>query len=298
MPVFQETKENKIAFLKAQRNPRTITRSISETGVGLFTAENVAVTFHPAPTQTGICFKRVDLDGVNTLSATTDNLKATPRCTILGNESFQIVCVEHVLSAIASAGIDNMIIEISGGEVPIFDGSALKFIEMLDAAGITEQEGAVEEFFLQEPIYLCDRDMQIVALPSDQIKYSYTLAYPGLSLLDAQFYCFNTGISAYKDEIASARTFSPLSEVKVLIEKKILKSDSLDHGLVIDGDKVLNPLGLRFSNEMARHKVLDMIGDLALTGSRVVAHFIAIKSGHNLNTQLAAKLRTMIGENR
>lgn len=294
MPVYTETREKNTAFAKLTRSQRTIKKSVSAKGIGIFSGGEIQMSFLPAESGSGIRFQRIDLEGQPFLSATTDNLQATPRCTILGNDLFQIICVEHVLSAIASCGVDNIIITLDGTEVPIIDGSALKFMQLLNEAGIEDQGELAQEFCLQEPLYLSDKDMQLIALPSETTKYSYTLAYPGASLLDAQFHCFDTEKESYEQAIAPARTFSPLAEVKVLIEKKILKSDCLDHGVIIDGDRILNPDGLRFSNEMARHKILDMIGDLTLVGAPVRAHFIAIKSGHYLNTLLAEKLRHMI----
>jgi UDP-3-O-[3-hydroxymyristoyl] N-acetylglucosamine deacetylase len=294
LPVYRETREKNTAFTKVTRSQRTIEQSVSVKGVGLFSGKEIEITFSPAEAAAGICFQRTDLEGKPFISATTDSLKGTPRCTILGNDVFQIICVEHVLSAISSCGIDNMVIAVDGGEIPIIDGSALRFVEMLEIAGVKDQEESLQEFCLEEPLYLSDKDMQLIALPSEKCKYSYTLSYSGAPLLDAQFYCFDPTKDSYKDDVAPARTFSPLAEVEMLIEKKILKSDSLDHGVVIDGDKILNPDGLRFSNEMARHKILDMIGDLSLVGKSVRAHFIAIKSGHCLNTLLAKKLRHMI----
>ncbi|MCH9618437.1 MAG: UDP-3-O-acyl-N-acetylglucosamine deacetylase [Chlamydiia bacterium] len=297
MSVYRETREKNTAFTKVTRFQRTIRQSVSVSGVGVFSGKKIEMTFVPADPGTGICFQRTDLDDRPFLAATTDNLKATPRCTILGNDVFQIVCVEHVLSAIASSGIDNILIQVDGGEVPIIDGSALKFMEMLHKAYLQEQQESLQEYRLEKPIYLSDKDTLLIALPSYTRKYSYTLSYPRAPLLDAQFYCFDPLKDSYKENIAPARTFALLEEVKVLIEKKIINSECLDHGVIIDGDKILNPDGLRFSNEMARHKILDMIGDFALAGAPICAHFIAVKSGHYLNTQLAEKLRHMIMEN-
>ncbi|MCH9811371.1 UDP-3-O-acyl-N-acetylglucosamine deacetylase [bacterium] len=286
-----ETLVEKKWFKTIEQKQKTLAKSVTFSGNGLFTGAQVEVTITPAKAGSGVSFQRIDIDGAPIISATTDNLFATPRCTILGNDLFQIVCVEHLLSALSGCGIDNALISLNGGEIPIFDGSALPFVEFFEGAGVVEQEETFLEYHLQEPLFLCDRDMQIIALPSKSLKYSYTLSYPGHPLLGGQFAQFDPTIDSYKESIAPARTFSPKQEVETLIAQGLLKSASLDHGVILDGAKVMNPEGLRFDNEMARHKVLDTIGDLALTGKKVVASFIGIKSGHALNTAFAKLLR-------
>ena len=294
MSIIAETLERKNHFKIKVRAQKTLDSPITLFGKGLFTGEEVEIVISPARASSGIFFQRVDLEDMPTISATTDNLFATPRCTILGNQTCKIICVEHLLSAIAACGLDNVLIQVRGEEIPIFDGSSLPFVEAIDKAGILEQEEKIEEYHLLSPLYLTQNDMQIVALPSESLQYSYTLSYPHHPILSAQFYHFEYTKDGYKANIAPGRTFSPLEEVKVLVEKGLLKSDSLDHGVILDGAKVMNPRGLRFDNEMVRHKILDMMGDLSLTGFPIVAHFIGIKSGHSLNTAFAKILRQKV----
>ena len=286
-----QTEREKKGYSTVSRPQTTLDGTITFSGKGLFTGAEVEVTISPAPPSSGIVFERTDLEGALSIAATTDHLFATPRCTILGNPSFQIVCVEHLLSALFGCKVDNACISLNGGEIPIFDGSSLPFVELIERVGAKEQDQTCLDYYLEEPLFLSDRDMHIIALPSKTLEYSYTLSYPGHPILGAQFAQLVFDKEAYVKNIAPARTFSPKEEVEALIAKGLLKSVSLDHGVILDGAKVMNKEGLRFENEMARHKLLDTIGDLSLTGARVVAHFVGIKNGHALNTAFAKLLR-------
>lgn len=296
LPTYREKRENKTEFALKSRCQRTISKKISISGVGLFLGEKVSMTFVPAEVGTGIVFKRVDLPEQPTVEACVKNLKATPRCTIIGVEDVTIQCVEHVLSALFSCKVDNLIIELDKPELPIFDGSAKFVIEMLQEVGVIEQNQIIDEYFLQKPIYVSSDEMSLIAIPSSKLKYSYTLSYPNHPLLDSQFHSFAFSEERYCQEIAPCRTFAPLNEVEDLIAKQMIKHTSLSTGIILDGDKAICAEGLRFSNEMARHKLLDLIGDLALVGRVVIAHFISIRSGHFINTVLARKLYEKIRE--
>lgn len=296
MPIIREKREINSVFTTENTEQKTIDQAVSIQGTSLFSGKEVSMRFIPQKAGSGVAFRRMDLPGKPLIEAVISNLKATPRCTILGKEAVTIQCVEHVLSAIASYGIDNLLIEINGGEPPIMDGSAKAFVEMIEKAGVKILEETKERLFLQKPLCLSDGDMDIVALPSKELKYSYTLSYPGHPLLEAQFYSFTPSISCFGSDIAPCRTFALKKEVDYLVEKGIIKNKSSESGVIVDGNGVLNKEGLRFQNEMARHKVLDMIGDLSLVGYCVVAHYIAVKSGHYLNTLMAAKLKELILE--
>ncbi len=290
LSAYTEPKEKRASFVKKSRSQKTIERKVSQKGKTLFSGIDVTISFLPAKEGTGIVFKRVDLEETAIINATIENLFATPRTTIIGKNGVFITCTEHLLSAIFAFNIDNIIIELDGGEPPIFDGSSKEFVSMLEKAEVVELKETVDDFFLQTPISVELDGMILVALASNTIKYSYTLSYPGEMLLDAQFYEHHFSFENYKKQIAPARTFATLKEVEILIEKQIIKNTSLDTAIVLDGGKVISNEGLRFSNEMARHKILDLMGDLALVGKKVIAHFISIKGGHNLNTLLAKKL--------
>lgn len=269
---------------------RTIKKSISISGVGLFTGAKTTMHLHPDKEGSGIRFCRTDLPGKPILPAKVDFVRGTPRCTILGTDEVHIQTVEHVLAAIRASEIDNLLIEIDGKEVPSCDGSALPFVELLEEAGIKIQQKEKEYQHLDKPVYWSKGDVHLVALPSDEFRISYTLNYPHSSFLKSQFYTVLVSSENFKQEIAPARTFSLYEEIVPMIEKGRIKGGTLENAVIVKGDKILNPEGARFEDEMARHKILDLIGDLSLTGTPFLAHIIAIRSGHFSNTSLAREL--------
>lgn len=260
---------------------------VSRKGAGLFSGEPAEIRFLPAPANSGIVFRRTDLLGAPAIQANVFNVKSTPRCTILGNGDVTIQTVEHVLAATYALGIDNLIIEVSGPEVPIFDGSSKVFIEMLNEASIAYLDQQKTVCALKKPLYYSSKDIQIIALPSDAFRVSYTLHYPNSSLIGTQFISLDVDAKTFQSEIAVCRTFSLYEEIVPFMESGLLKGGSLDNAVLIKDDKVANPEGLRFSNEMVRHKVLDLIGDLSLVGIRFHAHIIALRSGHHANSEFA-----------
>ncbi len=296
MPTTCEKREIDTPFTVVTRRQRSIGSSVTIGGTALFSGEKVTLSFIPAPANTGIKFRRVDLADKPEVVASIDNLIATPRTTIIGYNGVVIQCVEHVLSALFAHKIDNIIIELDKSEPPIRDGSAKDFFDILAQAQITTEEEQISQFYLNKPIYLSEGDAQIIALPSNSLKCSYLLAYEGHPLLGECFYEFDEENDDYRREVASCRTFATLQEVEALVAAGVIKGTSYEYGVVIDGNHVLNPEGLRFSNEMARHKVLDFLGDISLAENKVVAHFISIRGGHALNARLTKKLHTMIKE--
>jgi UDP-3-O-[3-hydroxymyristoyl] N-acetylglucosamine deacetylase len=272
------------------KRQRTLRRPISISGVGLFTGQKVDLTIRPADANQGIVFQRVDLHNKPLLPAKLENLKGNPRCTIIGTGDIQIQTVEHLLSALRAFDIDNACIQISASEVPILDGSALGFVELIEQSGITEQEETKSIFYLGSPVFYSQKDVHIVALPSEEYRISYTLHYPQSKLLGSQFYSVCVDAESFKTEIAPSRTFSLYEEVNIIIEKGLLKGGSLENGVIIKDDTVLNSEGLRFKDEMVRHKILDMIGDLSLVSLPFIAHIIAIRSGHASNNAFAKEL--------
>lgn len=270
------------------RKQRTLSSQITFSGVGLFSGVQVNMKLIPAKEGTGIVFKRVDLPQNPIIPAHVDYILDTPRCTILGNKERVVVqSVEHILSALSAFNIDNLIIELDGPEVPVGDGSALAFVNLLEKSRVEEQNETKQDRYLNSPVYWSDGKVHIVAIPAKELQFSYTLTYPGHPLLNSQFYSFVMNTRSYIEEIAPCRTFSLYEEIVSLLDKGIIKGGNLSNGVVIKGEEVLNPEGLRFSDEMVRHKILDLIGDISLMGERVVAHYIAIRSGHFANGQLA-----------
>ncbi|NDD57783.1 MAG: UDP-3-O-[3-hydroxymyristoyl] N-acetylglucosamine deacetylase [Chlamydiae bacterium] len=265
----------------------TLKQKVSLSGVGLFTGQPVIIELVPAKMGTGIIFERTDLPGSPRLLANLTNVISTPRCTILGSSQLSVQTVEHLLSALAVNGINHVVIRLNGPEVPIFDGSAAEFVNAIEEAGIEPLLEKVPVFELKKPIYYSHGDIHMVGLPCDSYKVSYTLNYPGSLLMESQFFSLSINSSSFKNEIASSRTFSVYEEILPFIEKGLLKGGSLENAVLIKNDKVMNPDGLRFPNEMVRHKILDLIGDLSLIGVPFKAHIIAIRSGHHANNVFA-----------
>jgi len=263
---------------------------MSLSGIGLFTGTKSEIRLRPAAEGTGIVFQRMDLPGKPLLPALVDYVRETPRCTILGTENVQVQTVEHILSALKAFDIDNLIIEIDGPEVPSCDGSSMPFVDLIEKSGIISQNKTKKIHHLETPIFWSKGGVHLVALPSEEFRISYTLNYPNSELLKSQFYTVHINEDIYREEIAPARTFSLYEEVVPLIEKGNIKGGRLDNAVIIKGDKILNPEGVRYQDEMVRHKILDLLGDLSLVGQSFIAHVIAIRSGHFSNTSFAKEL--------
>ena len=274
----------------AGQKQRTLQRSVVASGIGIFSGQKVELRLSPSEKQTGIVFKRIDLDGQPEFSARLEHVQATPRCTVIGDGKISVQTVEHLLSALCAYEIDNVLIEISGPEVPIFDGSALGFIEMIERAGVCELALNKKVVKIQSPLFWSQGDIHLVALPSDHFQVSYTLHYPHSSAVGTQYYTFVLSQENYKAEIAPSRTFSIYEEIAPMIEKGLVKGGNLTNAVIIKGNQVVNPEGLRFHDEMVRHKILDLIGDLSLIPIRFTAHIIAVRSGHSSNNAFAKGL--------
>ena len=274
----------------SKEKQRTLSRPIEVSGAGLFTGVKVKMRFVPAEEDTGIRFQRTDLPEKPILPARVENVRGTPRCTIIGCDQVHIQTVEHVLAALKAYEIDNLLIEVSGCEIPSCDGSAIPFVEMIEQAGIEVQGAQKKVLRIQEPVFWSKGDVTLVALPAEDFRISYTLNYPNSDFLRAQFHTGIMSSDYFKQEIAPARTFSLYEEIVPLIERGSIKGGSLENAVIIKNDQVINPEGLRFKDEMVRHKVLDLVGDLSLVGVSFHAHIIAIRSGHFSNTSLAKEL--------
>lgn len=249
------------------------------------------MTLCPAAPKTGIVFQRVDQPGKPEIPASLQYVKEWPRCTRLISENTGVQMVEHLLSSLSAYGIDNLRIELTGPEIPSLDGSSLPFVEAIEKAGIKIQDTKRRYLKIEEPVYWSENEVHLIGLPSDQFQISYTLHYPQAAIIGSQYFAFSlTDPHEYKKEIAPCRTFSLYEEIAPMIEKGFLKGGGLENALVIKGGKIMNPDGARFSDEMVRHKVLDLIGDLALIGMPILGHVIAIRSGHSSNLAFAKKL--------
>ena len=272
------------------RKQRTLKSSATFSGIGLHTGVNVTMRFVPAPEGNGIIFKRVDLPNMPCIPATVEYVCDNARNTTLGIANIRINTVEHVLAALRAYDIDNLTIEVNGIEPPVGNGSSDIFVDMIENAGIIEQNAMAPIVKLSNPIFWSDGDIHIVAIPCDEYKVSYTLNYPNTPLLKSQYYSSIINQEIFKREIAPCRTFSLYEEVSMLMDRGLIKGASLDNAVVIKDDTILSKNGLFFPDEMARHTVLDLIGDLFLVGFNFVAHVISIRSGHASNVAFARKL--------
>ena len=272
------------------RKQRTLKKEISFSGIGLHTGEEVVMTFVPAKEGSGIVFKRSDLPGHPIVPATVEYVLANARNTTLGIANIRIHTVEHVLAALRALHIDNLCIDIQGIEPPVGNGSSDVFVKMIEDAGIEEQDATLPIVRLNHPVYWSDGEIHLVALPYEGYRISYTLNYPETTLLKAQYFSVDISAESFKKEIASCRTFSLYEEVSLLMDRGLIKGASLDNAVVIKDDVVLSKGGLFFPDEMVRHKILDVVGDLSLVGFDFYAHIIAIRAGHASNVALAKKI--------
>lgn len=271
-----------------QRTPKKV---IQATGVGLHSGEKVLLTLRPAPVNTGIIFRRVDLSPVVEIPATYDNVGETLLCTTLHKGDVKIATVEHLLSALAGLGIDNAYIDVNAPELPIMDGSAAPFVFLIQSAGIREQNAPKQYIRILKPITVADGEKYVKFLPHNGYKISFTIDFEHPVFNDKpQKVNFDFSTTSYVKQVCRARTFGFLSEYEKLRECDLAKGGSLDNAVVVDDYRVLNEDGLRFEAEFVTHKVLDAIGDLYLLGSSLIGAFEGYKSGHELNNKLLREL--------
>ena len=268
-------------------NQRTLASSASLTGSALHTGENVTLTILPAPAGHGFKFQRTDLPDEPIVDAAAAHVKTVERATTLVQGPVKIHTVEHVLSALAGMGVDNALIQMNANEPPICDGSAADYIALINKAGIVEQDAPRRFLDIREPITIERNGSTLVLLPDTKFRVSCTQVGPEGRF--TQFLSAEITPEFYEKEIAPARTFVFYEDVKDLMDKGLIKGGSLENAIVARGESVLSKEPLRFPDEFVRHKILDIVGDLALCGRFLRAHIIAIKPGHGINTD-AAKL--------
>jgi UDP-3-O-[3-hydroxymyristoyl] N-acetylglucosamine deacetylase/3-hydroxyacyl-[acyl-carrier-protein] dehydratase len=268
---------------------RTLAKPASLTGASLHNGDHVTLTLHPAPAGHGYRFRRNDLPDEPIVDALADYVKTVERATTLVQGNAKIQTVEHVLSALAGMGVDNALIEMDANEPPIGDGSAAPYVALIREAGIVEQESPRSPFEIGEPVHIETKSGSILSVfPHNGLKISCTQA--GNDGRFTQYFSLEVTPETYVREIAPARTFVHYEDVKDLMEKGLIKGGSLENALVIRGDSVLSKEPLRFPDEFVRHKILDIIGDLALAGRPLRGHVVAVKPGHGPNTELARAL--------
>lgn len=270
---------------------RTIKKEVELEGVGLHSGLKVKVRLLPAEPNSGINFIRTDLSGAPSIKAHITNvmeLSRRPRRTSLSNGTVEVHTIEHLMATLCALMIDNVRVEINGPEVPGLDGSAQPFAELIHKAGIEEQAAPKKFFQAKDPIWLEENDTVVAILPDTEFKVSYMLSYKH-PLLKAQYISFTVTPEVFESQIASSRTFCLEAEVEELRKQGLGKGANLDNTLVVGKSGVIKNR-LRFDDEFARHKVLDLIGDLYLLGVPIKGHVIAIKSGHPLNIRLIQKM--------
>jgi UDP-3-O-[3-hydroxymyristoyl] N-acetylglucosamine deacetylase / 3-hydroxyacyl-[acyl-carrier-protein] dehydratase len=267
----------------------TVGKTASFSGTSLHTGEKVSLKLHPAPVGHGIKFKRKDLQDEPTIDARIDNLKTVERATTIGEGPVRVHTVEHVLAALSGMGVDNAIVEMDANEPPIGDGSAQPYVDLIKRAGVTAQEEPRNFFDVREPMHVESKTgALLVLLPDEKFRISCTQAGPDNRF--AQYLSTEVTPAVFEREIAPARTFVFYEDVEQLMEKNLIKGGSLENAIVVRGEAVLSKEPLRFADEFVRHKILDIIGDLALIGRRIRGHVVAVRPGHAVNADLARAL--------
>ena len=267
---------------------RTLASSASLTGSALHTGENVTLTILPAPVGHGFKFQRTDLPDEPVVDAAAAYVKTVERATTLVQGMVKIHTVEHVLSALTGMGVDNALIQMDANEPPIGDGSASEYIALIKNAGIVEQDAPRRYLEIREPITVESNGSILVILPDSKFRISCTQVGPEGRF--TQFRSTEITPEIYEKEIAPARTFVFYEDVKPLMDKGLIKGGSLENAIVARGDSVLSKEPLRFTDEFVRHKILDIVGDLALCGRFIRGHVVAVKPGHGINTEMAKLL--------
>ncbi|MEM9478368.1 MAG: bifunctional UDP-3-O-[3-hydroxymyristoyl] N-acetylglucosamine deacetylase/3-hydroxyacyl-ACP dehydratase [Verrucomicrobiota bacterium] len=274
----------------SSENQHTLAQSSTITGTSLHTGEKVTLTLQPAPADHGIKFRRVDLDDQPFIPASVNNVQQVERATTLAAGSVKVHTVEHVISALVGMGVDNALVEMDANEPPIGDGSAMPFVEAIKKAGLEEQDKPRRIYTVREPIHQEVGDGSIMTIVPDK-KFRVSCTQSGPNGRMTQFYSTEINPETYEKEIAPARTFVFYEDVEPLLEKGLIKGGSLENAIVIRDDSVMSKEPLRFQEEFARHKILDVVGDLMLSGKRIMGHVICVKPGHGPNTQMAKQLK-------
>lgn len=273
-----------------ERSQKTLAGETLCSGIGLHSGKRAKARFLPAEPHEGIVFKRTDLKGSPILKPTLENVNYTTHQTSIREDDTEILTVEHLLSAAYGMGIDNMVVEIDGPEVPIMDGSAKPFVEAFKNAGVVDQPATSSPRTLRHPVRYEKDGVCITALPSDSLTITFGIQYDHPHLT-SQYARFEITPEVFQNELAPARTYSFSEWVEPLKEKGLIKGGSLENAILIGEDGLINKEPLRFRDEFARHKIADMVGNLAMLGYPVHADIYAFKSGHLHNVQFLKKLR-------
>lgn len=270
---------------------QTLAGEFTRSGVGLHSGSSVQVRVLPETNGRGRYFVRVDLPGEPEIPASVAAVSQTTLSTELAQGQATVRTVEHLLAALAGMGVDNARIELDGPEVPLLDGSAQGWVVAIAEAGVVAQAQPRPHFSIQEPVWIYEGDAFVAALPAPETRFTYGVDFD-VSAIGNQWHSWSMAAS-FADEIAPARTFGLLHQIDYLRDQGLIKGGSLDNALVCGPDGWLNP-PLRFTNEPARHKLLDLVGDLSLLGFIPTAHYLAYKASHHLHTKLARSLSPVV----
>ena len=273
---------------------RTLKTPVKATGVGLHSGVKVEMTLRPAGPDTGIVFRRMDLDPPAELKADPYLVTDTRLCSMLESGAAKVSTVEHLMSALAGLGIDNLLVDLTGPEIPIMDGSSAPFVFLLQSAGIVEQDAAKRYVRIKQPIEVRDGDKWARFVPHNGFKVEFTIDFKhpmfqkSVSSAEIDF-----SSTSFVKEVSRARTFGFMKDIEYMRDRNLALGGSLDNAIVLDDYRVVNEDGLRFDDEFVKHKILDAIGDLYLMGHSLIGAYYAYKSGHGLNNQL---LRALIAD--
>jgi UDP-3-O-[3-hydroxymyristoyl] N-acetylglucosamine deacetylase len=268
---------------------RTIHRAVHFEGIGIHTGAEVRVTLRPAPANTGVVFRRTDLPGAPTIAASPENIDDVHYATTLARNGVKVKTVEHLMAAFAGVGVDNVTVDIAGPEVPVMDGSALPFAALLTKAGLRRQLAPKVYLKVREPLAVTLEGRSLAVLPAEHLRVTYTTRF-GLAAVPDQTVTLDVNPESFPREIAPARTYGFLRDVGYLRAMGLAKGGSLDNAILIGEQGILNG-PLRFPDEMARHKALDLIGDLFLLGQRVVGTVVAEGAGHLMHARLVEMIQ-------
>jgi len=268
---------------------RTVKHDISCRSIGLHSGRKVGMVIRPAGVDEGIVFVRGDLSGNNRIKADVNNVRDTTLATTLGLNGVMVSTVEHLMSAFSGMGVDNAVVEVDAPEVPIMDGSARPFVDLLKDVGTRVQGKGKKLLVIKDKIAVSEGEGTAMLLPSPEFRITYKIEFnhPAIGI---QSYHMNFSDVSYEEEICAARTFGFLRDVEYLQAKGLALGGSLKNAIVLDDRRIINKDGLRFPDEFVKHKILDAIGDLSLLGIPIIGHFVAYKSGHRLNNLLLKEL--------
>ncbi len=270
---------------------RTLENEIRATGVGVHTGQKVYLTLRPAPVNTGIIFRRVDLKPTIEIPAQVTNIGDTSLSTGLIRDGVKVSTVEHLLSALSGLCVDNLYVDLTSPELPIMDGSAGPFVFLIQSAGIEEQNAPKKFFRIKRKVVVQDGDKKAQLIPYEGFKVTFGINFdhPAFNEMN-QNATIDFSKTSYIKEVSRARTFGFLSEYEYIRKNNLALGASLDNAIVLDEYKVINEDGLRYSDEFVKHKILDVVGDLYLLGHSMIGAFSGYKSGHALNSRLLTKL--------